>query len=713
VSETFLLEIGTEEIPDRMLARAQEDLRAALAEAIAKLGLLAGEAAWSAWSTPRRLAVAVSPVRPRQADREEEVLGPAVKVAFDPEGRPTKAAEGFARSQGAPLAALLRVRGPKGDYLAIRRRVEGRPAVDLLAGACAEALARLRFPKMMRWNAGGFRFVRPIRWIVALLGDEVVPFEIAGVRSGRASRGPRAGAPEPVTLEHASGYAEALRRAGVLVDAAERRAVIHAGLAAAARSAGGELLADDELTETLAQMTERPSVIHGAFPEEFLDLPGEILVTAMRHHQRYFSVLRPGSCPDGAGRLLPAFLAVLDRGDDPRGTIRRGNEWVLRARLADARFFWQEDRKRRLESRLPDLERVVFQERLGSYRQKVSRVEALVGEIGGRLGLAGAEIDAARRAARLAKCDLTTGVVGEFPELQGVMGGLQAAADGEPEAVARAVHDHYRPAGADDDLPRDAPGLLLALADRLDTLAGYFALGYQPTGTRDPYALRRGALGAVRILMERSWFLSAGEVAGRALALYAAEVRGADDVPRRLRDFLFERVRHAAQAAGHRYDSVSAVLAVQDDDPGDAAARLRALSALRGDPHHEEAFLSLAAASKRIRNLLVADEAPARVDPAALVEAPEVRLHRAVEGVERELDGALGRRDYLGGLRAIAGLRPQVDAFLGSNRSEGVLVMAPEPGLRRNRLALLRRAGDLFRRIADFSEIVVEGEATR
>ncbi|MGD8376792.1 MAG: glycine--tRNA ligase subunit beta, partial [Acidobacteriota bacterium] len=448
----FLLEVGTEEIPDRFVARAATDLQRGLAEALEPSGILTPGARWSVWSTPRRLAVAVDGVRPRQEDREEENVGPAVAVAFGPNGAPTRAAEGFARSQGVPVASLARVETPKGEYLAVRRMVEGRPAATILAEACAAVLRRMRFGKMMRWGDVGFRFVRPIRWVVALLEEEVVTLEIAGVRSGRASRGLRgAGGSRSLELGRARDYEDVLREAGVVADPARRRAIIREALAEAAAAAGGRLLEDEGLLEILVYMTEAPSVIHGSFPPEYLELPREVLVTAMRHHQRYFSVV------EGAGeeeRLLPAFLAVLNREGDPDGRIRRGNEWVLRARLADARFFWEEDRKRPLEGRLEDLGRVIFQEKLGSYRQKTARVAGLVDALGEVLDLSGEALAAARRAAELARCDLTTQIVGEFPELQGVAGGIYARCDGEPAAVHEAVYDLYLPAGAADDLPR-------------------------------------------------------------------------------------------------------------------------------------------------------------------------------------------------------------------------------------------------------------------
>lgn len=701
----FLLEIGTEEIPDRFLADAAARLAAALTDALGAQVLLEPSAGFAAWSTPRRLAVACGPLRLRQADRDETVIGPPARAAFDAEGRPTKAAAGFARGLGLAPDALVRVQTEKGEYVAARRFVAGRPAADLLPVAITEAITKLHFPKMMRWGEGAFRFVRPLRWIVALLDDAQVPVEFAGVRSGGFSRGPRHRGSPAIAIPRASDYVETLRAAGVIVDPEERRGRILAGLEQGAASLGGEALADTELAEILVHMTEHPSVIAGRFPPEFMDLPREVLVTAMRHHQRYFSVF-------AAGELCPGFLAVLNRPDDPQGAILRGHEWVLKARLSDARFFWQEDRRHRLESRLPALERVVFQERLGSYRQKMDRVELLVGHLGRAAGLPAAVLARAARAAQLAKCDLATEVVKEFPELQGLMGAIYARADGEPEAIATAIAEQYHPAGPGDVLPTGDEGRLVALADRLDTLAGTFAIGLEPTGTRDPYALRRAGQGVVRLLFEHPWFLSLSAAVNAALASFPESIRGDGGAAPRLLAFLRERARQVAQAGGDRYDSVAAVLAVQEDDLHDARLRLQALSALRAEPAHETVFVALAASCKRIRNF-VGDgaEAAGEVDRTALTEAPEQALERELSRVEAEVTERVEERAYPLALRAIASLRPALDGFLGGSRGEGVLVLAPDARVRGNRLALLARAGRVFCWVADFSEIVLEGGA--
>jgi glycyl-tRNA synthetase beta chain len=701
----FLLEVGTEEIPDRFLSDAATRLACALMEALAPHQLFEDGSGVSTWSTPRRLAVACGPLRVRQVDREETVIGPPARAAFTPEGRPTKAAEGFARGLGLGPGELIRVQTEKGEYVAARRFVAGRSAADLLAAAATEAIGKLHFPKMMRWGEGTFRFVRPVRWIVALLDDDLIALEAAGVRSGRLSRGPRhQGSPELV-IPRATAYVEALRASGVIVDPEERRSRILAGLERAAAELGGEPVPDPDLAEILVHMTEHPAVIAGRFSPEFLDLPREVLVTAMRHHQRYFSMV-------AGGDLRPAFLAVLNRPDDPQGTILRGHEWVLRARLSDARFFWQEDRRHLLQSRLTGLDRVVFQEKLGSYGQKVERLERLVEELGRSVHLPAETVARARRAAHLAKCDLTTEVVKEFPELQGIMGSIYARADGEPPEIAAAIADHYRPAGSGDLLPSGDEGRLLALADRLDTLAGAFGIGLEPTGTRDPFALRRAGQGVVRLLFEHPWFLSLSGAVGSAFAAYPESIRGDGGAAVRLVVFLQERARQVAQAGGDRYDSVAAVLAVQGDDLHDARLRLQALSELRAQPAHEAAFVALSGSCKRIRNFVDGGaEVASEIDRALLTEPPEQQLDRELSRVEAEVTRQVDARAYLQALGAIASLRPALDGFLGGSRGEGVLVLAPDARVRRNRLALLMRAGRLFSWVADFSAIVLEGGA--
>lgn len=714
----FLLEIGTEEIPARMIAGALRDLGEAL-RAELQAGLLLPAAGTGpgavvrTFGTPRRLAVRVEGVRRAQPDREELVTGPPIAAAFDAGGRPTRAAEGFARAQGARVEDLRRAPTPKGECVAVLRQVRGQPAARILAQRVPPRVAGLTFPKTMRWGSGEHRFVRPIHSIVALLDEEVVDLTIAGVRSGRETFAHRlAGAPR-LPLRHPDEYLEVLRRHAVLADVEERRGAILRQLDERARDAGGRIApppggaegpepgGDPELVEEVTYMVEWPTVIAGAFDAAFLALPAEILVTAMRHHQRYFSLRGPD------GRLLDRFLAVVNTPGDDGGVIRRGNEWVLRARLADARFFWEEDRRAPLASLAKHLERVQFHETLGSYAGKAERIARLAETLAPAFASAGRAPDpgSLRDSARLCKADLTTQMVREFPELEGIVGGLYARADGLPPAVAGAIYGHYLPRGADDPIPASAEGAVLSLADRLDTQAGLFRLGIVPTGSRDPYGLRRSVHGSCRILIETGTHVSLREIVERALDGYEGVVGPGVGAPREqaraaLLDFYRARLQHLGESAGLRQDSVRAALGASFDDPCDARLRMQALDAIRAEP----GFEALARAHKRIANIL-RDQASGPFDPRRLKEKAEKDLHRALEAARPAIEAAAARHEPLQALRTIAGLRPPLDAFF-----DGVMVLAEDRILRQNRLALLQAIAALFLRVGDFSEIVVEGE---
>jgi len=658
VSPSFLLEIGVEEVPDRMIRPALEPLRTAFAAAITERRL-GGAVDWVD-ATPRRLVLSASGLDDRQPDAEDFVTGP-------PKSAGAGAAAGFAKKMTARVEDLEIAETPKGDYYAFRRRVTGRAAAAILAEALPGLILGIPWPKTMYWTGkDGPRFIRPIRWIVALLDDQVVPFEVAGVRSGSVSCGHRRlGASQvPVTI---ASYVEELRKNYVLVHAEDRLRRITDGLT------GVRIKPDPELLETLVYLTEFPTPIIGQFDQSFLALPEEVLVTVMRHHQKYFSVL------DEDGRLAPRFAAVLNTEGDPDGLIRQGNERVLRARFNDARFFWETDQRRRLGERLEDLKGVTFQARLGSYYDKTSRIIGLVDELSGGSGTAAV-------AARLSKCDLTTEMVKEFPELQGVVGGLYARAQGVPEEVAAAIYDHYKPLHIEDAIPRTAEGQIVSLADKLDTLRGCFRIGMIPSGSRDPLALRRAAQGIVKILVE----------GGHALSLRRL---AAGDGP--LEEFLLDRVRYYFRDVRRfAYDEVSAVLSAGHDNLADAAARLAALQAVRPT----ENFEPLAASFKRIRNILVQAEFSGEgqsVDAAALEAGPEADLHAAFQTIRVDVEDHRRSRAYRPALEAIATLRPAVDRFF-----DKVLVNAPDPGVRRNRLALLAGLLGEFSSIADFSEII-------
>jgi glycyl-tRNA synthetase beta chain len=646
----FLLEIGSEEIPDWMIGGALEALAASLRQ-LCEQSKLAVEGVRTD-ATPRRLVLRADGLQTRQADSVEVLNGP-------PKAAGEGAAAGFARKLGVEVAALETVTTPKGEYFSYRKKVKGREAAAILAEALPGIILGIPWPKAMYWTGkGGPRFIRPIRWIVALLGNKVVPFEIAGVKSGNTSTGHRRLGKKKFRVSIAD-YEAKLKENFVLVRAEERRAKIESGFPVPVKP-------DAALLETLVNITEYPTPIAGGFDEQFLSLPEEVLVTVMRHHQKYFSVAAPD------GRLAPSFVAVMNTSADPEGLVRRGNERVLRARFNDARFFWDFDQHKKLADRVEDLAHVTFQAKLGSYLDKTRRMMALVEELGGSNG--------ARRAAELSKCDLTCEMVKEFTELQGVIGGLYARAQGEGEDVARAIYDHYKPVSMEDSIPSTPAGRWVALADKLDTLRGCFAIGMVPSGSKDPFALRRAAQGVVKILVE-----------GR-MALRVSDLAAGDG---RLIEFFRDRVEYYFRdVRGFPYDEVRAAMAAGWQDLVDLESRLEAIHGVRPT----EDFLRVAGGVKRIKNIL------RQAQFAGGGTLDEVLLE---DGPERELFAAFGRLASGGGYRerleAIAALRPQVDLFF-----DKVLVNAPDERVRANRLTLLSTILSEFSKIADFSEIVTE-----
>jgi glycyl-tRNA synthetase beta chain len=643
VSLPFLFEIGTEEIPDWMIVAALGNLRLSFE----KLGIPHESIRVDA--TPRRLVLRAEGLPLKQEDSEERVLGPAKSA-------PPKAVEGFARKQGIQPEDLTVENTGKGEYYVYRKKVAGRFIKDILAEALPGIILGIYFPKAMYWTGkGGPRFIRPIRWIVALLGDDIVPFELAGVRSGALTSGHRRLGAREIAITTAD-YEQRLRDHGVILSAGERRDQIRAGMA------GIRIKSDDALLETLVYLTEFPQPIRGSFDPQFLELPEEVLITVMRHHQRYFSV------EDDAGKLAPEFVAVMNIGSDPEGFVRRGNERVLRARFNDARFFWDADQKKSLADRKQDLANVTFQAKLGSYLLKTERMMSLAAELGGD--------PHAVRAAELSKCDLTTELVKEFTELQGVVGGLYARVQGEPEPVWQAIYDHYKPESMDDALPRNRTALIVSLADKLDTLRGCFGVGMVPTGSKDPFALRRAAQGVVRILVE-------GKLAIPLLDLIAGDEA--------LRAFLEERVRYYFKdIRGFAYDEINACMAatVGWGNLVDLEARLERVRALRASPDFEP----LAAAFKRIRNILEQAKfaGGGSIDEALLEAGPERELYDEFRGIQSQpIESVISR------------LRPKVDLFF-----DKVLVNAPDPVVRQNRLTLLSTLLAEFSTMADFSEIV-------
>ena len=680
----LLLEIGTEEIPDWMIGGALEDLERRFLEGLKKYNLDSGVRV-SADATPRRLVLVAEGIAERQADRVETLKGPPRSIAYDEAGNPTKAAQGFARRTGVPLEQL---QVGEDDKLTVERSIEGRPAAEILSEFLPDAIVGVYFPKTMYWTGrAGPRFIRPIRWLVALFDGRVVPFEIAGVRSGKTTCGHRRLGSASIEVSGGADYRSKLTENFVILSTGDRLKKIEAEIATIV-PAGKRVRPNARLLATLVNLTEHPTAILGGFEEQHLTLPEEVLETVMDHHQKYFAV------EDESGRLQPNFVAVANLDGDPGGIIRAGHERVLRARFNDARFFWDADQQHSLAGRVEDLKAVMFQAKLGSYHEKTQRSQELVTALAGALGLSGEATTHALRAAELAKCDLTTELVGEFPELQGVVGGLYAKHQGEPEEVADAVYDHYRPAGGDDHIPRTTPGRLVSIADKLGTLGGLFGLGMVPTGSKDPFALRRAAYGIIRILIEGELPLSLPEL---------CRIANAGDGTASLEEFFLDRLRYYLRdVRGHRYDEVNGVISASAEQPLDVAARVEAISKVRPTPNFEP----LAVSFKRIENILkkaggVEKFAAEAVDESLLEDGAEAALYAAFQDLKPKVAASKNQGRYEQALHRIASLRKAVDLFF-----DEVLVMAKEDKIRNNRLAVLANLLKEFSTIADFSEIV-------
>ena len=688
MSDPLLLEIGCEEIPARMIAAGAEDLRARVATILDAAGFPHGPS--HAWGGTRRLAVRVESVAGTLPGKDELVLGPPASVAFRDDGQPTPAGAGFAKKQGGDPSTLQKIETEKGVYAGFRRAVGERTLQQVLATALPASIAGMSFPKTMRWGTGAHRFVRPVQWVVALHGAAVLDLEVMGATSGRASEGHRFLAPGPVVIADADRYVDALRAARVLVEPEARRDAMLRALRSAAEPLGGEVVKDDELLGEVVDLVEWPGVVAGRFDAAFLDLPPEILVTTLKHHQKSFSVR-------GNAGLLPAFLSVANTDRDPAGHVRRGNEWVVVGRLEDARFFWDEDRKRTLASRVDDLKRVTFHKKLGSYEDKTKRVTALAAAIAERLGPTVCGSAVASEAARLAKADLVTGLVGEFPELQGLMGRYYAEHDGETPSVAAAIEQHYWPRFAGDALPAGPVAQAVALADKLETLAGMFGIGAQPTGDKDPFGLRRHAIGVIRILMEKALPVTLGELVAAAFRTFAG-VPAVQDARTELASFVYERLRVHLRDAGYSANQVEAVLCQRPARIDLVPAQAAAVKAF-GDLAEAGA---LASANKRIVNILRKAEAEAAVavDRGRLADGAEHDLYLAFQKLEPVVDDRCAAGDFAGALLALATAKPAVDRFF-----DEVLVMADDPAIRANRLALLRGVARTMNRVADISKL--------
>lgn len=684
----LLLEILAEEIPAAVLPSAREELRGKVEEALAE-ARLGGTV--RVYSTPRRLILVAEGIAVHQPDISTEIVGPSAAAAYDADGAPTAAAHGFARAQGVTVDDLRVEQLPKGPYVVATRTVPGRPAAEVIGELLPPIVTKMTFPRMMRWGDGTPLWVRPVHSVLALFEGLVVPFSLFGVETSRTTFGHRTLSPGRIVVVGADDYFSKLRAAYVEPDIAVRRAALAEQAAALAAEVGAEPARDEALLDILSHYVEWPLMVRCSFDEAYLALPEEILVTSMREHQKVLPLRKDGA-------LAPYFVAVADQTGDPKGHVVRGNEWVINARFADARFFWEEDTKIRLEDRLARLGSLGFQERLGDYLRKTGRIQELAERLAARLGLS-EKAPLVVRAARLAKTDLVTDMVREFPDLQGIVGGLYARREEEPEEVWQALYDQYKPGSAEDDVPRGDVGGLVALADRLDTLTGLFGLGFVPSGSKDPYALRRAALGVVKILLDKPWHLDLPVACSDALLLHQNLSRTRDEVIPELNAFLLERLRFLLERRGFRADTIEAVLTTDCHDVADAADRVAAVEAVR----NEEDLVPVSVAFKRVQNILTqAGDAGGELDPALLTEDAEQALTADYLQAKGMLDELIGRRDYRVALSIMASLGPALDRFFTE-----VMVLTDDPAVRANRVALLRAMRDQFFRVARFSEIQV------
>ncbi|WP_346826632.1 glycine--tRNA ligase subunit beta [Serratia inhibens] len=683
--QTFLVEIGTEELPPKALRSLAESFAANFTAELDSANLEHGEVSW--FAAPRRLALKVANLSAAQADREVEKRGPAIAQAFDAEGKPSKAAEGWARGCGITVDQAERLVTDKGEWLLYRAHVKGQSAQALLAGMVSTALSKLPIPKLMRWGDSEVQFVRPVHTVTLLLGDELIPGTVLGIESARTLRGHRFMGEAEFTIDNADQYPQILLERGkVIADYEARKALIKRDAELAAQQIGGKADLSESLLEEVASLVEWPVVLTAKFEEKFLAVPAEALVYTMKGDQKYFPVY------DAAGKLLPNFIFVANiESKDPQQIIS-GNEKVVRPRLADAEFFFNTDRKKRLEDNLPRLETVLFQQQLGTLRDKTDRIQALAGWVAGQIG---ADVNHATRAGLLSKCDLMTNMVFEFTDTQGVMGMHYARHDGEAEDVAVALNEQYQPRFAGDALPESLVACSLAIADKMDTLAGIFGIGQHPKGDKDPFALRRAALGVLRIIVEKNLPLDLQTLTEEAVRLYGSKLSNAKAVDEVV-EFMLGRFRAWYQEEGHAVDTIQAVLARRPTKPADFDARVKAVTHFRT---LEEAA-ALAAANKRVSNILAksTDTLNDRVHAAVLKEAAEIQLATHLVVLRDKLEPVFAAGDYQDALVQLAALREPVDAFF-----DNVMVMAEDDAVRVNRLTLLSKLRELFLQVADIS----------
>ncbi|WP_444945904.1 glycine--tRNA ligase subunit beta [Microbulbifer sp. VTAC004] len=690
MAQDFLVELGTEELPPKALHKLMSAFADGITQGLKGAELSFGEV--KAYAAPRRLAVAVFGLADKQQDKQIEKLGPAVKAAFDKEGKPSKAAEGFARSNGVTIEELGRKETDKGERLAFISEQKGAETESLLAGIVEKALAQLPIPKRMRWGARREEFVRPVHWLVMLFGNKVVNGEVLGLKAGNISRGHRFHCNRELEIHSAHDYGQVLREPGyVMADFAERREAIRAQVIAEANNVNGEAVIDDDLLDEVTALVEWPVALTGRFEERFLEVPAEALISSMKEHQKYFHVV------DEDGQLLPFFITVSNIESQDAAQVIHGNERVIRPRLADAAFFFETDKKTSLESRREKLRQIVFQQHLGSVYDKTERVSALARTIAEKTGSNG---DWAERAGRLCKSDLVTEMVFEFADMQGIAGYYYAENDGEPLDVAKAMYEQYMPKFAGDELPVSDTGTVIALADRLDTLVGIFGIGQPPSGSRDPFALRRASLGIIRILVEKRLDLDLRELLELARDNYPRTALGEyDKVVEQTLQYVLERFRARYEDQGIAAEVFMSVAARKLSRPLDIDNRVHAVNAFSQLPESG----ALAAANKRVSNILAKLDGavPSNVDEALLQEEAERALFAAVQVARTEVEPLYSDALFAEGLAGLAGLRETVDNFF-----DHVMVMSDDEQLRNNRLALLAQLRALFLEVADISLLV-------
>ena len=683
-TQNFLVEIGTEELPPKALKTLATSFADNVEAELNQAGLSFDKIEW--FAAPRRLAVKVLNLATQQPSKEIEKRGPAVSAAFDAEGKPTKAAEGWARGCGITVEQAERIATDKGEWLVHRAKIEGQPTKNLLNGIVANALAKLPIPKPMRWADKTVQFIRPVHTVTMLLGDELIEGEILGVASARTIRGHRFLGEKEFEIQHADQYPQLLREKGsVVADFNERKAEILAKSQAKATALGGVADIEESLLEEVTSLVEYPNVLAAKFEERFLAVPAEALVYTMKGDQKYFPIY------DKDGKLLPHFIFVSNINPEDPTAIIEGNEKVVRPRLTDAEFFFKTDLKQKLVDRLPRLETVLFQQQLGTLKDKTDRIEQLAGEIAKQIG---ADEAKAKRAGLLSKCDLMTNMVFEFTDTQGVMGMHYARHDGEDEEVAVALNEQYMPRFAGDELPKSLVASAVALADKFDTLTGIFGIGQAPKGSADPFALRRAALGALRIIVEKNLPLDLEDLVKKSAALFGDKLTN-QNVVADVVDFMLGRFRAWYQDEGIAVDVIQAVLARRPTRPADFDARVRAVSHFRTLDSAE----ALAAANKRVSNILAkADAAIGEINLTACVEPAEKALAEAVLALRTEVQPLIAKGDYTAVLDKLANLRAPVDSFF-----DNVMVNAEDPALRQNRLAILNTLQGLFLQVADIS----------